>query len=247
MSGNYSLSKYERHLDLPGFGDKGQEKLRDSRVCIVGVGGLGSPVALYLAAAGVGEITLIDDDVVSKSNLQRQILFKEAQIGRSKLLSAQASLYETNSETKINLFECRLNEQNAVHALNQGDIIIDCTDNFDTRYLINRIAMRSSKTLVSGSVIYFDGQVAVFKKGKGCYSCLYPVQPQAIEAPTCTESAVLGPIVGVIGTLMSVEVIKELTGIGQSLAGSFLSYSGLESEIIKVRYPINSCCSVCSE
>lgn len=237
--------RYERHAELIGVGERGQEKLFSSKVFIIGAGGLGCPALLYLAAAGIGHITIADHDSVSLSNLQRQILYGNKSVDRLKVEGAKEAIHVINPEITINPVATRMTPENISSFVKDHDIVLDCSDNFDTRYLINDTVLGHEKTLVSGSVIYYEGQVYVFKLGAPCYRCLYPVKPQSHEAPTCAESAVLGPVPGVIGTLMAVETIKELLGIGDSLSGSFLSYSALSSTFSKIKISNNSECWHC--
>jgi molybdopterin/thiamine biosynthesis adenylyltransferase len=243
--------RYERHAELTGVGESGQRKLLNSKILVVGAGGLGSPVLLYLAASGVGHITIIDDDDVKISNLQRQILFDMNQLDSSKVSSAHERLRILNPDVSIDPLNLRLTKDNVDSIGANHDLIIDCSDNFDTRYLLNDFCSRQKITLISGSIIYYDGQLYVFKSRQKeeypCYRCLFPVQPQVNQAPTCAESAVLGPVPGVIGTMMAVEVLKELLGIGETLAGYFISYSGLTARMDKVKITKNKVCSTCMQ
>jgi len=237
--------RYERHIELREIGASGQKKLKQSNILIVGAGGLGCPVALYLTAAGIGKITIVDDDKISLTNLQRQILYKTQDCGKPKASRAATYLDELNPEIKIIAHTAHLDEKSAPDLIQGHDLVIDCTDNFETRYLLNRLCVSLKKTLISGSVIYFDGQVCVFKDGSPCYQCLYPHSPNPQQAPTCTESAVLGPLPGVIGTIMAAEAIKELLSIGESLAGYVLSYSALHSDFRKISIEKRKNCTVC--
>lgn len=243
---NFSAYRYQRNIDLHNFGMEGQASLTAAKVCIIGAGGLGCPVALYLAAAGVGNITLIDNDEVSITNLQRQVLYSSDEVGEFKVDAGQKRLAALNPKIKITAINDRLTEENYKDLLKGYSIIVDCSDNYETRYLTNRIARQLNITLISGAVVHYDGQVFTFKENAPCYACLFPTSPDSVTAPVCSEAGVLGPVVGVIGTLMGVEVIKEICNIGVSLAGSFLSYSALNSEFQKFKFPIKPDCLICS-
>ena len=241
----FSVFRYQRNIDLPNFGMEGQKSLTDAKVCIIGAGGLGCPVALYLAAAGVGHLTLIDDDEISITNLQRQILYSSSEIGEPKTVAAQKRLYDLNPKINISTVETRLTEANSKDILQNHTLVADCSDNYDTRYLVNKITRELNIVLVSGAVVHYDGQVFVFKENFPCYSCLFPTAPDQVTAPVCSEAGVLGPVVGVIGTLMGVEIIKEICSLGKSLAGSFLAYSALNSELQKFEFSSRSDCTIC--
>jgi molybdopterin/thiamine biosynthesis adenylyltransferase len=243
---NFSVYRYQRNIDLPSFGMEGQISLTEAKVCIVGAGGLGCPVALYLAASGIGNITLIDNDEVSITNLQRQILYSSEEVGELKVDAGQKRLAALNPKIKISAINNRLTEENIKNLLANYTVIVDCSDNYETRYLINKTARQLNITLVSGAVVHYDGQVFVFKENAPCYACLFPTPPDSVTAPVCVEAGVLGPVVGVIGTLMGVEVIKEICKIGLSLAGSFLSYSALNSEFQKFKFSTKTDCPICS-
>lgn len=243
----FSTYRYQRNIDLPKFGEEGQEKLTDAKICIIGAGGLGCPVALYLAAAGVGHLTLVDDDEVSITNLQRQILYSSSELGQKKTLMAEKRLLALNPKLQISLHDTRLTRENSKNILSGHTIVVDCSDNYDTRYLVNKTTQMLGITLISGAVVHYDGQVFVFKENSPCYACLFPTPPTEVVAPVCSEAGVLGSVVGVIGTLMSTEIIKEICEIGESLAGSFLSYSALNSEIQKFQFTRRSECPICSE
>ena len=240
-------TRYQRHIELNGFGEYGQDALLSARIAIVGVGGLGSPVALYLAAAGIGEIHLFDDDSVSTTNLQRQILFEAADVGKHKVVLAADALRRLNPEIKIIEHLMRISPETIETAFEPVDIIIDGSDNFSTRYLLNHYTQKNGKTLISGAVSFFDAQISVFKSGGPCYECLYPVEPNPMQAPSCSESAVLGPMVGVIGSMMAVEAIKEIANLGQSLAGRVLLYSSLTSSWQTIEFSANPECRTCQK
>lgn len=219
------IARYSRHLLLPEIGTKGQEKLKNARVLVIGAGGLGCPVLLYLAAAGVGKIGLVDNDVVDVTNLQRQILFDVADIGKSKAESAKAKLQKQNPLVAIDAFNTKLRVENALSIFHKYDIVVDGTDNFATRYLINDTCYLSNKILVSGSLFRFQGQLSVFNfpVGEGpTYRCLFPSPPSAEQSPNCTATGVIGTLPGIIGTMMANEVIKIITGAGEVLSGKLL-------------------------
>jgi sulfur-carrier protein adenylyltransferase/sulfurtransferase len=222
------MSRYLRQTTLPEFGVAGQEKLRQSSVLIVGAGGLGSPASIYLAAAGVGRIGLVDFDRVDETNLHRQILYGTADIGRPKLEAARTRLADLNPEVEIVTHESRLTSANALEILTPYDVILDGTDNFATRYLVNDACTLLGKPNVYGSVFRFDGQVSVFSTADGpCYRCLYPEPPPPHLAPSCAEGGVIGVLPGIIGTLQATEAIKIMTGIGETLAGRLLLFDAL--------------------
>jgi adenylyltransferase/sulfurtransferase len=222
------MNRYLRQTTLPEFGTAGQEKLRASSVLIIGAGGLGSPSSLYLAAAGVGRIGLVDFDRVDETNLHRQILYGTSDVGRPKLEAASARLRDLNPEIAIETHEARLTSTNALEILGGYDVILDGTDNFATRYLVNDACTLLGKPNVYGSVFRFDGQVSVFSTGDApCYRCLYPEPPPPHLAPSCAEGGVLGVLPGIIGTLQATEAIKIIAGIGETLAGRLLLFDAL--------------------
>ena len=230
--------RYQRHLVIPEVGEAGQQKLLQSKILIVGAGGLGSPSAYYLAAAGVGTIGLVDFDIVSGSNLQRQILHNTKSIGKLKVESAKETLHALNPEIKIQTHPVELTDQNIKTIFKDYDLILDGSDNFPTRYLINDTCVVFQKPFVHGSVHRFEGQVTVFWPGRGaCYRCLYPEPPPAELAPNCAEAGVLGVLPGVIGLLQAVEAIKILLGKGDLLLGRLLCYHALEARFqeLKIR------------
>lgn len=208
--------RYRAQLRLPDIGEEGQRRLAAARVLVVGAGGLGSPVALYLAAAGVGQLTLVDPDVVDRSNLQRQILHTTDRVGVQKVDSAYVALRALNPDVRIERRACRFTSEVAGELLEQHDVVVDGTDNFEARYLINRACHAHQKACVHGSVYQWQGQVAVFGKGRPCYECVFPVPPTGEMAPNCAEGGVLGAVTGVIGAAMASETIKLLCGIGVS-------------------------------
>ncbi len=243
------IERYSRHIILPEVGGKGQAKLLNSKVFVLGAGGLGSPSLFYLAAAGVGTIGIADDDAVDLSNLQRQIIHDTNDIGTHKVLSAKATIEALNPDVQVNAHQGRLTEDNIREIIRDYDILLDGSDNFPTRFLMNDAAFFEKKTLVSGSMFRFDGQVSIFKphEGKPCYRCLYPEPPPKGMVPSCGEAGVLGALAGVIGVLQAVETVKEILGIGESLAGKLLIYDALGSGFRKVRVMKDPECALCSD
>ncbi|HLX39739.1 MAG TPA: molybdopterin-synthase adenylyltransferase MoeB [Ktedonobacteraceae bacterium] len=240
--------RYSRHLLVPEVGEAGQFKLLDSRVLFIGAGGLGSPAAYYLAAAGVGTLGIIDADVVEESNLQRQIIHNMSRIGQYKAESAKQTIQELNPDIKVITYIERLDETNVARIIADYDVIIDGTDNFPTRYLLNDAALLANKPVVHGSVFRFEGQVTVFKPYEGpCYRCLYPEPPPAALAPSCAEAGVLGVLPGVIGQLQAVETLKLLLGIGDPLVGRLMMYDALAGEFNELRLFRDPNCPACGE
>jgi adenylyltransferase/sulfurtransferase len=222
------MARYSRHVIMPEVGLDGQRRLKAARVLVIGTGGLGSPLALYLAAAGVGTLGLVDFDVVDVSNLQRQIIHGTADVGRSKCQSAAARLRDVNPEVKLDLLETRFTSKNALELVANYDIVVDGTDNFPTRYLVNDACVLLGKPNVYGSIFRFEGQATVFDPRVGpCYRCLYPEPPPAGEVPSCAEGGVLGILPGVIGCIQATETIKLILGIGEPLVGRLLHYDAL--------------------
>lgn len=238
--------RYGRHLTLPSVGVQGQQKLKAARVLIVGAGGLGSPTALYLAAAGVGTIGLVDNDVVDVTNLQRQVLYDTRDVGRSKLDAARDRLTELNPHIRIETHATWLTSANALDILREYDIVIDGTDNFATRYLVNDACVLLGKPNVHGSIFQFDGQASVFATADGpCYRCLYPEPPPAGMVPNCAEGGVLGVLPGLIGTIQAVETLKLILGLGDSLAGRLLMIDTLSMEFRSVHITRDPTCPMC--
>jgi adenylyltransferase/sulfurtransferase len=222
------FGRYSRHIIMPEVGLDGQRKLKAAKVLVIGTGGLGSPLALYLAAAGVGTLGLVDFDVVDLSNLQRQIIHGTADVGRSKCQSAAARLRDVNPEVKLDIWEERFTSKNALDIVKHYDIVVDGTDNFPTRYLVNDACVLLNKPNVYGSIFRFDGQATVFDPRVGpCYRCLYPEPPPPGEVPSCAEGGVLGILPGVIGCIQATETIKLILGIGEPLIGRLLHYDAL--------------------
>ncbi len=245
------LERYSRHLRLPQVGLAGQKKLEQARVLMVGAGGLGSPAAFYLAAAGVGFLRLVDDDVVDRSNLQRQILHTESRIGQPKVESAAQSLHALNPRTRIEAMAVRLGADNIDSLLADVDVVVDGADNFPTRYLLSDACVKLGKPMVYGAVHRFEGQVSVFDAGRHrgeapCYRCLFPEAPSAEEAPNCAEAGVLGVLPGVIGLLQATEALKLILGLGDSLAGRLLHFDALAMRFRETRLRPDPDCAVCA-
>ena len=240
--------RYSRHLLVPEVGEAGQLKLLDSRVLLIGAGGLGSPAALYLAAAGVGTLGIIDADVVDDSNLQRQVIHSTDRIGQYKAESARVAINALNPDVKVKTYIERLDETNVKQLVAEYDVIVDGTDNFPTRYLLNDAAVMANKPVVHGSVFRFEGQVTIFKPYAGpCYRCLYPEPPPPALAPSCAEAGVLGVLPGIIGLLQATEVIKLLLGIGDPIVGRLLTYDALAGEFNELRLFRDVHCPACGE
>lgn len=241
------IQRYSRHILLREVGGTGQAKLKAAKILIVGAGGLGSPLALYLAAAGVGCIGLVDADTVELSNLQRQIAHGVADIGRAKVTSAAESVARINPLTTVRPHTERLDLTNAARLIADYDLICDGTDNFTTRFLVADTCVAAKKTLVSAAVLRFEGQISTFKPhiGGPCYRCLYPAPPPEGLVPPCSEAGVLGAVTGVMGTLQATEAIKEITGIGTSLSGFLLVWDALAAEFRKIRLRKDPECPVC--
>ncbi len=242
------IYRYSRHLLIPEVGIRGQKRLKGAKVLIVGTGGLGSPVSLYLAAAGVGRIGLVDYDLVDESNLQRQIVHSTSTIGVPKVESAKERLLEINPYIEVETYNLLLNRENVMEIIKDYDLIVDGTDNFHTRYLLNDAAYFSGKPLIYGSIFRFDGQVTVFDGKKGpCYRCLYPVPPPPGTVPSCAEGGVFGVLPGVIGALQATEAIKLLLGIGEPLIGKLLLYDALRMEFHTLKIRKDPACPLCGE
>ncbi len=239
-------SRYARHLVLPEIGEAGQRKLRSSSVFIVGAGGLGSPVAMYLAAAGVGRIGLADFDRVDSSNLQRQILYGESSVGKRKLDAARERLSDLNPHVRVETFNEALTSRNALQLLEPYDVVVDGTDNFPTRYLVNDACALLGKPNIYGSVYRFEGQASVFDARRGpCYRCLYPEPPPAHLVPSCAEGGVLGVLPGIIGTIQAAEAIKLIADVGEPLIGRLLMFDALAMSFRTVRLAKNAECRLC--
>ncbi len=242
------ILRYSRHLLIPEVGLDGQKKLKAASVLIIGTGGLGSPVALYLAAAGIGRIGLVDYDVVSFSNLQRQIIHGESRLDDLKVSSARDRMIDINPEIQVDIYNELFSSENAMRIADPYDIIIDGTDNFPTRYLINDLCVLTNKPNIYGSIYRFDGQASVFYAKEGpCYRCLFPEPPPPGLVPSCAEGGVLGVLPGTIGTIQATETIKVILGIGDSLTGKLLLYNALDMSFDFVKLRKNPNCKICSE
>jgi adenylyltransferase/sulfurtransferase len=242
------LERYARHIVLREVGGVGQAKLKAARVLVIGAGGLGSPLILYLAAAGVGTLGIVDFDQVSLSNLQRQIAYRTTDIGRPKTESARDAVAAINPEIALELHPVRLDAANAADLIARYDIVADGSDNFDTRFLVNDACYFAQKTLVSAAVTEFDGQLATYKPHAGdfpCYRCLFPEPPPPGTAPSCSETGILGAAAGVMGTLQALEVLKEILSLGESLAGKLLIYEALATRFRTVRVRPDLACPLC--
>lgn len=240
------LRRYSRHTVLPEVGVRGQKKLLASKVAIVGAGGLGSPVALYLAAAGVGTLGIIDDDVVELSNLQRQIMHRVGGVGEPKTNSAAQAIADLNTEVTVVQHSVRLNAANAREVLSGYDLIVDGTDNFPTRYLVNDVSLLLDVPVVHASIFRFEGQVAVFKSSGPCYRCLFPLPPPPELAPNCAEAGVLGVLPGIVGSLQAMEAIKVLLGVGKDLSGRLLLYDALAQDVAVLNVAKRGDCATCA-
>ena len=242
------ILRYIRQIALPEIGIVGQKKLMGSKLAIVGAGALGSPAALYLAAAGIGTIGIVDGDVVNLDNLHRQILHKTASIGKPKVESARATILDVNSEVTVKTYHERLTSSNAVAIFQDYDIILDGSDNFETRYTINEACIKLNLPFVLGSILRFEGQVGVFdtRHGGPCYSCLYPSPPPSQVSPTCARAGVVGPVPGIIGTMQALEALKLIIGFGESLLGKLLIFDGLTCKMRTLNLKKDLKCKVCS-
>ena len=239
------VQRYSRHIIMDQVGSQGQRKLLESKVLIVGAGGLGSPSAVYLTLAGVGTVGIVDFDVVDISNLQRQILHQYADIGRPKVESAEGTIKAYNPDTIVQIHETPLTSENAMEIIGQYDVIINGVDNFPTRYLVNDAAYILSKPLVDGSILMFDGQATVYLPGQGCYRCLFPTPPPPGAVPNCSEAGVLGAMTGLVGSIQATETLKLLLGIGESLVSRLLLIDALSMDFRTVKIRQNPKCPLC--
>ena len=243
------IERYARHIVLKEIGGAGQKRLLGARVLVVGAGGLGSPLALYLAAAGVGTIGVIDDDRVGLSNLQRQVLHTTADIGRPKTARAADAITALNPDVRVHQHNHRLTPENALDIIGAYDIVADGSDNFPTRFLINDACYLAGRTLVSAAIGQFEGQLSTYKAHAGvgmpCYRCVFPEAPPAGTMPSCAEGGIVGSLAGVMGSLQATEVIKEITGIGLSMAGRLLIYDALETRFRNIRLRADPACALC--
>src|SRR6476661_2223710 len=242
------LHRYSRHLILPDVALDGQKRIKAARVLLIGAGGLGSPAALYLAAAGVGTLGLVDFDVVDVTNLQRQVLHGTSDVGHSKLESARGRIADLNPNVQVETHETRLTSANALEIMREYDVIVDGTDNFATRYLTNDACVLLGKPNVYGSIFRFEGQASVFATERGpCYRCLFPTPPPAGLVPSCAEGGVLGVLPGIIGSLQALEVIKVITGVGETLSGRFFIFDALNFETRTFNIKRREDCPICSD
>jgi len=245
------IERYARHIILRDIGGAGQQALLSAKVLVIGAGGLGSPLLMYLAAAGVGTIGIIDDDEVSLSNLQRQILHTTPDIGRQKVDSSRQSIADLNPDVTVITYDERLNTANALEIIGQYDVVADGSDNFATRFLVNDACHFTKVPLVFAAIGQFEGQLSTFKAFSSddapCYRCLFPAPPAQGVVPSCAEAGVLGALAGVMGALQGVEVIKEIVGIGDSMAGRLLIYDALSTRMRTIRLKPDPNCSLCSD
>ncbi|ALJ34118.1 molybdopterin-synthase adenylyltransferase MoeB [Azospirillum brasilense] len=243
------LHRYSRHIILPEVGGVGQEALLRARVLVVGAGGLGAPLLLYLAAAGVGTIGVIDDDTVDLSNLQRQVIHDESSLGVPKVESAAARIRALNPDVAVEVHKMRLTKDNALDLIGRYDIVADGSDNFATRFLLNDACYFAGKTLVSAAILRFDGQVSTFKAHLGdphpCYRCLFPEPPPRGLVPSCSEGGVLGALAGFVGSLQTTEVLKEIMGIGEGLSGSLMMLDTLHASFQRITVRRDPDCPLC--
>ncbi len=239
--------RYSRNIILPEVGGKGQQALLDARVLLIGAGGLGSPIALYLAAAGVGTIGIVDFDLVDLTNLQRQIIHRTADVGRPKVESAARAIAELNPEVNVVTHPTGLSSGNALEIISQYDLVINGCDNFPTRYLVNDACVFLKKPLVDGSILRFEGQATVYMPGQGCYRCLYPTPPPPGAVPSCSEAGILGALAGLVGVTQAIEALKVLLGIGETLAGKLLYFDTLTMDFHKLNARRDPQCPVCGD
>lgn len=241
------LDRYARHIILREIGGPGQKRLKTAKVLVVGAGGLGSPVLLYLAAAGVGTIGVIDHDVVEGSNLQRQVIHTDGRIGMPKVFSAETAMRALNPFIEVRPYHRKLTEEIAVDLVGEYDLVLDGTDDFDTRYLVNRACVAAGVPLISGAITQWEGQVSLFDPAKGgpCYACVFPVKPAPGLVPTCAEAGVAAPLPGVIGGMMAMEAVKWVTGAGETLAGRLMIHDALYMETRVIGVKKRADCEVC--
>ena len=243
--------RYARHLILDEVGEEGQEKLLESRVLVVGAGGLGAPLLMYLAAAGVGTLGIVDDDEVDLTNLQRQIVHATGSVGRRKTESAKETIAALNPGIDVVTHDMRLDADNAAEIIAGYDLVADGSDNFDTRYLLNELCYQAGIPLVAAAMLRFEGQLFTFRRDDdaptACYRCIFPEAPPEDLVPRCEEAGILGALAGVMGTLQTTEVLKELLGLGESLAGRMLIYDALNTGFHTINVPRNPDCALCGD
>lgn len=241
------VQRYSRHLIMPDVGSTGQRKLLNSRVLVIGAGGLGSPVALYLALAGIGTIGIVDFDVVDLSNLQRQILHTNADVGRRKVDSAKETLLAHNPDLNVEIHEEPITAENAMDMIAPYDLVVNGADNFATRYLVNDAAYLAGKPLVDGAILVFDGRATTYIPGEGCYRCMYPEPPPPGEVPNCAEAGVIGALPGLVGSIQALEVIKLVLGIGKTLTSRLLMIDALSMEFTELKVRRDPDCKLCGD
>jgi molybdopterin/thiamine biosynthesis adenylyltransferase len=241
------LDRYARHIILREIGGPGQKRLKQARVLVVGAGGLGSPALLYLAASGVGTLGVIDADEVEATNLQRQIIHADQRIGMPKVFSAEVAIRALNPFVEVKPYNRRLDETNAAALVAEYDLVLDGSDNFDTRYLVNRVCAEAGKPLISAAITQWEGQLSLYDPAHGtpCYACVFPVRPAPGMVPTCAEAGVAAPLPGVIGSMMAMEAVKHLTGAGETLAGRLMIHDALYGETRVIRIERRADCAVC--
>ena len=241
------VHRYSRHIIMPQIGSIGQRKLLNARVLIIGAGGLGSPISIYLTLAGVGTIGIVEFDEVDRSNLQRQILHQDRDIGRPKIESAKETLLAYNPDVNVETHDERLTSENAMRIVANYDIVVNGADNFPARYLVNDVAHLSGKPLVDGAILMFDGQATTYIPGHGCYRCLYPTPPPPGEVPSCAEAGVVGALPGLVGTIQALETIRLILGIGETLSGRLLLIDALDMEFRTVNIRRDPACPLCGD
>lgn len=243
------VARYSRHLLLREIGGQGQQRLKNAKVLVVGAGGLGAPVLMYLAASGVGHITVVDDDEVEASNLQRQIIHRQDQLGADKVASAMAAMKAINPYVSVTPVKARLNADNAAKLIEGQDLVLDGTDNFDTRYLVNRVCFQHDVPLIAAAITQWEGQLSLYHPTKGgpCYECIFPTRPAAGMVPACSEAGVAAPLPGVMGSLMAIEAVKYLTQAGEGLQGRLMLYDGLYGQTRMVKAKRRETCACCGQ
>ena len=243
------LDRYARHIVLREIGGMGQRRMKEAKMLVVGAGGLGSPALLYLTAAGIGTIGIVDDDEVSNSNLQRQVIHSDARIGMPKVFSAQAAMKALNPYVEVRPYNRRLTAEDAAALFAEYDLILDGTDNFDTRYLVNAAAVVACKPLISAAITQWEGQIGLYDPAQGgpCYACVFPERPAPGLAPSCAEAGVMGALPGVVGSMMAVEAIKAVTGAGETLKGRLMIYDALYAEARQFTVKRDPACKVCGQ
>ncbi len=243
----YQVQRYSRHIIMPQVGSAGQRKLLEAKVLMVGAGGLGSPISIYLTLAGVGTIGIVDFDTVDVTNLQRQILHQNDDIGRPKVQSAKETLLSYNPDVNVVIHEEPLLSDNAMEIISGYDVIINGADNFPARYLVNDASYLCGKPLVDGSILLFDGQSTVYIPGQGCYRCLFPTPPPPGEVPSCAEAGVLGVLPGLVGTIQATETVKLIMGLGESLSGRLLIIDAMDMSFRTLKMRRNPDCPLCGD